>query len=606
VSDEVTYTPSIPKLDLSEGTEMLEEFSSEAFDHLAHAEEAIIVLEKDPSDKDAIGAIFRAFHTIKGLASFLDLQDIRELAHVSETMLDMVRKDALRFEGDVTEATLRSIDGLRHLLELLQEQVSHGGELQGEYFDIRPQLAVLKGFIGGKSPAAPKKKIGEILIDEGSINDVELDEALSRQKQTGQRVGEILMETHAASRKDVQRAVKIQKGTMEASVKIRVDKLDALIDLVGELVISETQVVQNQNIHTINDQKLIKDITDLDRITRVLQEVAMGMRLVPVRATFQKMIRIIRDVAKKANKEVDVQLSGEDTEIDKNMVEMVSDPLVHMVRNSVDHGIEDRETRQARGKPLKGTIKLSAFHKGGNVVIEIRDDGAGLNTKKIFQKAVEKGLVNASDELRPHQICQLIFEPGFSTADKVTDISGRGVGMDVVKKNIERLRGKIDIDTVEGEGSVFSIQLPLTLAIIEGIILVVANRRFILPITSVIEFVQPLSKHRIDMAGMGEAYRVHGKVYPLVKLEEYFGVPFEAGPFEKRVICLVDSEYGRACFLVDDLVGQQQVVIKGLGSGFKHVRGVSGGAILGDGKVGLILDVNGIIGNIQQPDLLAR
>ncbi|MCA9407208.1 MAG: chemotaxis protein CheA, partial [Candidatus Omnitrophica bacterium] len=601
---EEEFTPKVPQLDLSEGTEILTEFVAEALDHLTTAEDSIIKLENDPQDKEAVDAIFRSFHTIKGLAGFLELDDMRMLAHTSETMLDMVRNGVLSFEGGVADITFASIDNLRKLINLVDEQVANNGQLKSPYHNVGPLIGQLKAIVSGQSMPAPeaKKPIGEILIEEGDITSEELDQALTLQKEEGvdKKVGEILQDINATGAKNIDKAINIQKGTAETSIKINIDKLDVLVDLVGEMVITETQVVHNPILSRVDDRRLRKDISELDRITRRLQEVTMAMRLVPVRPTFQKMLRIIRDLSKKTKKDIDVQLAGEDTEIDKNMVELISDPLVHMVRNAADHGIESTENRIKKGKPGRGNIRLAAYHKGGNVVIEIRDDGAGLDKERILKKAIERGLAKEGEHLPDSKIFHMIFAPGFSTAEKVTDVSGRGVGMDVVKRNIEQLRGKIDITSEKDKGSVFSIQLPITLAIIEGIVVTVGHERYILPINSVIEFVQPSTKNLTNVAGKGEIFRVHENIYPLIRLGDYFGVASKFKNLEESTVCLVESEFGRVCLLVDALLGQQQVVIKNLGEKLRSIKGVSGGAILGDGRVGLILDVNGIIDLVRQ------
>jgi two-component system chemotaxis sensor kinase CheA len=595
VAVENKFVPQVPVLDLSSGPDLYMEFCSEAFEHLINAEQSVLKLESDPGDKEAINNIFRAFHTIKGAAGFLDFKDIRVLAHEAETMLDMVRKDTLKFEGRVVELTLSSVDSLRQLLTLLREQVSTNGVLKAEYVDVGGQIGFLKEVISGKA-CAP---LGEIMIKQGSITENELKDALTIQKEAGadKKLGEILLDTHAASAKQVQSALETQKSgaPAENSIKIQLDKLDSLIDLVGELVISETQVIQSPQVLRIEDQKFHRNLAELDRITRSLQQIAMGMRLVPVGPTFQKMVRLVRDLSKKMGKEVSISLSGEETEIDKNMVELVGDPLMHMVRNSVDHGIESREVRVANGKPVAGKVQLSAFHRGSNVVIEIKDDGGGLRKDKILAKAIERGLIKEGDDIPDKRIFGMIFEAGFSTAEKVTDVSGRGVGMDVVRKNIEKLRGKIEIESVEGQGSTFSIYLPITLAIIEGIVIQAGQEKYILPINSVVEFIKPDPASLTHVYDKGEMFRAYGKVYPLIRLSKVFDIPHCRERFEDTTVCLIESDYGRACVLVDELLGQQQVVIKSLGESLRQVQGVSGAAILGDGRVGLILDVNGLV-----------
>jgi len=594
-----TFTPSIPVLDLSEGVKMFTEFFSECYDHLTNSEDAVLVLENNPDDMDSIDVIFRSFHTIKGLAGFLSWHDIKTLAHTTETMFDLVRQNILKCNMKVTDVTLHTIDVMRKLFSLLQEQVANNGILISEYIDISDDIELINNIINQEFTQEEKKEkpIGEIMLEEGDITPEELIMALERQAISGgtEKIGEILQNTNAASKKDVSKALNIQAGKIENSIKIGIDKLDTLIDLVGELVISETQVIQDPLISSIDSKRFIANLSELDRITRLLQESTMNMRLIPVKSTFQKMVRIVRDLSKKAGKDINVKLRGEDTEIDKNMVELIGDPLMHMVRNSADHGVEMPERRKQKGKTKAGTIILSAYHKGGYIGIDIQDDGAGLNKEKILEKAMSSGIIKSRENLPDKRIWNLIFEPGFSTADKVTDISGRGVGMDVVKKNIEKLRGKIEITSEEDKGSCFSIFIPITLAIIEGIILRIGTQRFIIPISSIIEFVTPDKKKVTNIVSGGELYKFYDEVLSLIPLGQLFKIKSDCKSMEEKTICVIDSQHGQFCLLVDEVLGQQQVVIKSLGRKIGDIKGVSGGAILGDGRIGLMLDANGIV-----------
>ena len=596
---EKIFVATAPELDLSEGADILAEFIVEGRDHLEKAEESILELENDPRNKEAINNIFRSFHTIKGIASFLNLDDIRILAHEAETMLDMVRTDILAFEGDVADATFSSVDHLRKLLSLLASQIKNKGVLKEEYHDVGELIGELRDIISFEKAEqpSPKKPIGKILVEEECVTEEELEEALYKQAVSSpeKKVGEILIEENAASQKDVNQALSVQAGSVvEETIKISVKKLDALNDLVGELVIGATQVIQNKIVAQSDDQRLAKDVSQLILITRSLQEISMSMRLVPVRSTFQKMVRLVRDLSKKSGKEISVQISGENTEIDKNMVEIVGDPLVHIIRNAVDHGIEASDQRVAKGKPPVGNIRLDAYHKAGNVVVEINDDGGGLNKEKIFRKAIDRGLVKEGVELSDNKIFNMIFEPGFSTADNITDVSGRGVGMDVVRRNVEKMRGKIEIESALDKGSIFKILLPITLAIIDGIIVKVAGERYIFQVESVIEFVHPSQDDVFTVEGKGEMMKVHDDLYPIVRLDRCLGIEKEEKNAEEMVACIVESDFGRMCILVDELIGQQQVVIKNLGEKMKDIKGITGSTILGDGRVGLILDVNGI------------
>ncbi|RLB02181.1 MAG: chemotaxis protein CheA, partial [Deltaproteobacteria bacterium] len=348
--------------------------------------------------------------------------------------------------------------------------------------------------------------------------------------------------------------------------------------------------------------KLHQDIGQLARITSELQKTAMALRMVPIRQTFQKMIRLVRDLAKKSGKRVQLQMEGEETEIDRNMVEEIYEPLVHMVRNAIDHGIEPPEERRARGKPEEGTVLLRAYHKGGNIVIEISDDGRGLDREKILKRAREQGLVAEGEELSDKEVLHLIFRPGFSTAEEVTDVSGRGVGMDVVKKAVEKLRGRIEVESTPGEGSTFTLRLPLTLAIIDGMVLRVGDERCILPTLSIQEALKPSKEQCFTVTGKGEMIKVRDELLPLVRLHALFGLPDGRPPWEALVI-VAESEGRKKCLLADEVLGKQEVVIKSLGEAFGAVKGVAGGAIMGDGRVGLILDVAGIFKLSEEGEL---
>jgi two-component system chemotaxis sensor kinase CheA len=354
-------------------------------------------------------------------------------------------------------------------------------------------------------------------------------------------------------------------------------------------------VSQDPIIQSNTSQRLVRNVAQLAKITRSLQELALSMRMVSVKGSFQKMARLVRDLARKSNKEIEFETDGEDTELDRNMVEAIADPLVHMVRNAVDHGVEPPADRAAAGKSRQGHVKLSAAHEGGSVVITLKDDGRGLNVDKILKKAIERGLVTANDNLTESEIFQLIFLPGFSTAEKVTDVSGRGVGMDVVRTNIEALRGNVDISSQLGVGTVFRVRLPLTLAIIDGMVVRAGEERFIVPTIAITESVQAEEKKITVVQGRSELINLRGDLVPICRLNRLFRIQKAIEDLQSGILVVVESKGRRAALLVDELMGQQQVVIKSLGSVFSKVKGISGGAILGDGRVNLILDVDGLI-----------
>jgi two-component system chemotaxis sensor kinase CheA len=331
------------------------------------------------------------------------------------------------------------------------------------------------------------------------------------------------------------------------------------------------------------------------KIIRELQELSMVMRMVPIQGVFQKMARIVRDLAHKTGKQIDFVTRGEETELDRNIVDKITDPLVHMIRNSVDHGIESPEERAKTGKNPVGRVELRAYHQAGNIVIEILDDGKGLNKERILQKAIENGFVEAGQHLSDEEIFKFIFRPGLSTAEKVTAVSGRGVGMDVVKRNIDSLRGKIDISSTPGQGSTFTIRLPLTLAIIDGQIVRVGKERYIIPIGSIIHSFRPAKGQVQSIQHSAEVVMVSNELLPVIRLHNHFNIQPQSNDICDCLLVVVEADGAKCSLLVDDLLGQQQVVIKSLGEGLGKVAGVSGGAIMGDGRVCLILDVPGLV-----------
>ncbi len=434
-----------------------------------------------------------------------------------------------------------------------------------------------------------QKLLGEILIEKGEITESQLEEALEEQNR---KVGEVLVRDGATTSTKIDSALQQQARLRSSTVKVDTNKLDNLFDLVGELVIANTLI--SGEMKSTNNNGSSKNLSQLDKITKDIQDQVMSMKMVSLKQTFQKMSRLARDVSRHAGKKVKLQISGEDTELDKNVIEEIADSLVHILRNSIDHGIEPENERVAKGKPKEGIVRLSAFHRGGDIVIEIEDDGKGLQRDRILKKAIEKGLINDQSGLSDNQIYHLIFTPGFSTAENITNISGRGGGMDVVKKNINKLRGKVEVTSHEGKGTLFTIKLPLTLAIIDGIVVKVGNAKYIIPTISIEESLCPKQEEINTIKNQGEVINMRGNLFPLVRLYKLYNIKAtKTNPWD-AIVVIVEAEEGRFSIMVDELLGQQQVVIKNLGERFKNVKGISGGAILGDGNVGLILDVNGI------------
>jgi two-component system chemotaxis sensor kinase CheA len=385
-------------------------------------------------------------------------------------------------------------------------------------------------------------------------------------------------------------------ATEAGSIRVDTDKLDSIINLVGELLITQSMLSTfAEGLDPGKLDTLRKGLSQLARNTRELQESVMQIRMLPISFAFNRFPRLVHDLSRRLGKTVEIKLTGENTELDKTILEKISDPLVHLVRNSLDHGLETPEQRTASGKSPNGTIELGAFHEGGSIIIEVRDDGAGLNKKKILQKARERGLVAADQELTDDEIDNLIFMPSFSTADEISDVSGRGVGMDVVRRNINDLGGHVQIFSKEGIGSTVRIQLPLTLAILDGQLVRVGKEIYIISLLAIVETIQVSQDRLSTLLGSSEIFRLRDEYLPVIKLGEMFGIEPDAGTAEQGLLVVVEADNKRVCVLVDDLLAQQQVVIKSLESNFMPVPGIAGATILGDGAVALIIDVRDLI-----------
>jgi two-component system chemotaxis sensor kinase CheA len=381
----------------------------------------------------------------------------------------------------------------------------------------------------------------------------------------------------------------------ETTIRVGVDKVDQLINLVGELVITQAMLAQSASqVDPVEFERLHNGLIQLERNTRDMQESVMSIRMMPISVVFSRFPRVVRDVSQKLGKQVELKLSGENTELDKGLIERISDPLTHLIRNSLDHGIEPPDVRAAKGKPPVGTITLSAYHQSGNIVIEVGDDGAGLPRQKILAKAKEKGL-NVHDQMTDQEIFQLIFEAGFSTADQITEVSGRGVGMDVVKRNITAMGGRVEISSMLGVGTRMTVRLPLTLAILDGMSVAVGNEIYIIPLGYVIESLQAEPGMMKSVSGVERLIQVRGEYLPVVTLYEVFRVPGAITEFEDGIMIILETDGIKAALFVDAMVGQHQVVIKSLESNYRKVPGVSGATIMGDGRVAMILDVSALV-----------
>ena len=567
---------SLAKVFADDELELLREFITESSGHLESAEQQMLILEEDPTNTEALSCLFRAFHTIKGVAGFLDLQQIQALAHVTESLMDKARNGQLQLTGTAGDLVMRSIDIGKALVGCLDVAASTRSPL-AVLSQVDPLVEKIDGFLAGKQVEA-----SEALSSHDAPEAINIVKAATKV--------EVNSEVAAAD----QSAGNEAKPQGDGTVKVATDRLDRLIDMVGELVIANSMVAQDLGPSSKENVRLSRHLGHLGKIVRELQDLSMSLRMVQVQQVFTKMKRLARDTSRKMMKDVELILSGSETELDRNVVEALADPLMHMVRNSIDHGIETPDVRVKAGKKSTGRVELKAFHKGGSINIEITDDGKGLNKERILKKAIEAGIVAPDAVLPDSEIYKLIFAAGLSTADKVTDISGRGVGMDVVKQNIEKLRGRVDISSTPGVGSIFTIRLPLTLAVIDGLVVKVGQHKYIVPINSIEQSLRPTPDMLSTVNGRGELVSVRGALLPLLRLHDLFGVEPTTQDPTKSLVVIVHENDRRACLLVDELLGQEQVVIKNLGEGIGDVRGISGGAVLGDGNVSLIVDVPGL------------
>jgi two-component system chemotaxis sensor kinase CheA len=560
--------------------ELLTEFHTEALEHLEQIESSVLVLEKEPQDPESMSALFRAFHTIKGVSGFLHLEPIHRLAHEIESLLDLARNHKLTLDSGMITLVLQSRDTISSLVGQITEALENGKTpdklIVVSHLMVQARRYALAGTSGGNASVAAKSAVASAPAPSAAPTVLKSLDVLGRPEAA-------VVETKKESAEN-------------ATIRVGTTKLDNLMDMVGELVIVQSQLSESAKGFAGENSGLQRNMGQLMRITKELQRNSMALRMIPIKQTFQKTGRLVRDLATTFGKKVDFVTVGEETELDRNVVEQISDPLVHMVRNSLDHGLEPSEVeRKAAGKPLVGTITLKAYHMGSNIVIELSDDGRGLNDEKILAKAREKGLIKPDHQPSKDEIHQMIFLAGFSTADKITEVSGRGVGMDVVKKNIEKLRGAIEIDSVPGKGTSFKIKLPLTMAIIDGLVVRVGEDKFILPTTSVKVALKPQKEQIATVRGQTEILVLRGKTIPIVHLSDFFKIEGRAKSPWDGILVLIET-FGRPyALLVDEMVSKQEVVIKSLGHMLQSLPGIAGGAILGDGTISLILDPGSIL-----------
>ncbi|MBF0198840.1 MAG: chemotaxis protein CheA [Planctomycetes bacterium] len=587
---------SAPSLTIT--PEMVGAFVSEAKELFIQIESALMSLDTNPSDINIVNEAFRAVHSLKGNAGLFHLEQIEMVSHAIETILDDLRCAKSIANVTIINIILGAIDALKAAVVTLGE----GGEpeVQG-YGEL---CEVLKGLLNQQNESDPQA--GEEALDTSPLIPEELAQdspvkgALQDNSVKGSRQGSpVKAAPQDNSVKGPRRDSPVKAAPQDIRVEIK--KLDLMINLLGELLIADAMISQNPKISLLDDTNLNQAATYLHRIVSDLQDVAMSVRMVPVENLFQKMIRISHDLSRKGGKLIKLMMSGQSTELDRSVLDKLSDPLIHMIRNAVDHGIEDSDVREEMGKDKCGHIHLSAEQRGNEIIIILEDDGAGLDKDKILKKAIDVGLFKETDApTHTDDIYPLIFCPGFSTAEKVSDVSGRGVGMDVVKRNLESVHGRVSISSELGQGTRFELSIPLTLAILEGMLVRVGHSKFTIPVSSIRESLRP-DAEQIHMRPDGqEMIKLRKEILPVVRLHQKFNIPPDKSQLESGVILVLSADGQHFCLFVDEILHQHETVIKELTGHVAGIKSLTGCNILGDGQVALIINVEGLYRSLKE------
>lgn len=592
--------------------EMKQGFLEEAAQLLGETEQCFLALENNPNDTATLEKIFRLAHNLKGSSKAVGFDSLGGFTHEFENLLLKLKKGELAFSTAIVSLLLKCNDHLNSTVATLSADITavvDHTQIQQEVIDCvsGKTAAPTEGTSAESQPVDAEEPFtaGAIPADEVLLVQAVQAEVLASEASVPANAQEpmgasahppVSPGTSHSAAKAAPAKVDAGKGAVEESIRVSINRLEKLINFVGEMVILQTVLREQSQSPTQNMVLLRRTVDHLGKVGKEIQDISMSLRMMPVKQTFLKMQRIVRDTSNLLGKKVSLVLVGEETELDKTVLEAVSDPLVHLIRNAVDHGIEDNIDRIRSGKPEAGTVVLSAFHQGGKLVIEIKDDGGGINPDKLYNKAIEKGILKPGQVLTRDQKVNLIFAAGFSTKAQVTEVSGRGVGMDVVKTNVQALQGEIQVDTEVGKGSTFKIILPLTLAIIDGTVVTLEDNRFVIPLAHVHESYRPAANDVKRLTGLGEMLLLRGENLPLFRLSNILGWKRkkEINP-EEGIALIIRGSGDPFAVLVDDIIGQYQVVIKKLGAENAHLKGFSGSAILGDGKPALILELTELI-----------
>lgn len=564
-------------------------FKEEARELLSELEASLLKVEESPEDKEPVNSVFRAMHTVKGSGAACGFTDIAKFAHEVETVLDLVRNGKVAVTKELINLTLSARDTILLMLD------TPDGNENAYKPGVEKIVTALKRLL----PDTRKEADAIIPLQQDAVEDLV---RVSKEQKAAENIpmdsGQA--ESPADGQQMLEMREKRQKADLAATIRVPSQKLDSLVNIVGEMVIIQDRI--SLTAISRKDTELISIVEEFERLIGELHDTTMSLRMMPIWTTFNRFRRVVRDLSVQLGREVELVTEGGETELDKTIIERLSDPLIHILRNSIDHGVEPPEIRQANGKPKKGTVRLSAAYSGADVLITISDDGGGIDPEVIKSKAVEKGLLSTGAELSEKEIFGLIMLPGFSTAKQVSSVSGRGVGMDVVKEAVTALRGSVEIASKKGVGTTFTLKLPLTMAIIDGFLVAIGGVRFILPLFAVEECIK-LAREEVEKNNHRGIINVRGEIVPYIRLRSWFMITGNQPRVEQAVIVRVaGSKIG---LVVDSVIGEHHVVIKSLGAVYKDVEGISGATILGDGAVALIIDIPKIIKNVEKEEMSA-
>jgi two-component system chemotaxis sensor kinase CheA len=610
--------------------QLRELFVEEAGEALRDFEQALLLLESLPDDPELIGRLFRCVHTLKGNSRILSFSAIEHFTHDLESLLDALRSHTLIITQQTADALLSCLDVLKELVAEVAGGPAHNADnyraaqaaVGQQFAQLLPSRASqpseqpaleeptrvsLAAQMYQNNPRKPSVRPPDPTPRAQSMRPPSVAPAttlIASSAPPPPASPAIAVEPPVAKAPEVRQPPQSAQARSRAkpgtdaesnSVRVPIDKLDRLINLTGEVVIAQSIIAQLVNDLTPERVNVLQEVVaQMDRHCRELQERMLGARMLPLRNVFTRFHRLVRDLSGTTGKSLRLEISGEETELDKTVIEKISDPLTHLIRNAVDHGVEPPSARVAAGKPEQACVRLEAYQKGGNIFIEVSDDGRGIDRARVLAKAEAQGMVRAGAVLSDEEVFALIFQPGFSTAEKVTEISGRGVGMDVVKRNVEALKGNIAITSEPGRGTTFRIKLPLTLAILDGLGLRVGSEVYLVPLVSVVESLQPSLRDLHVLPHAGEVVDVRGEYLPLVRLHRLFGIEPSFESPHQGLVMVIDDGSQKLAVQIDELLGQYQVVIKSLEANFQAVPGIAGATVLGDGRVALILDTGNL------------